>query len=460
MLQERRLLGTEPLAWELYQAVRGLPLVCPHGHVNPALLADPEARFPDPVDLFIRPDHYILRMLYSQGLSLDFFLDHDIEPERVWTRFAKHYHLFWGTPSGIWLDHQLSEIFGVNEPLGPQSAASIYQHLHQRLQQPEFRPRALYRSFGVEVLCTTDAAVDSLEHHRKLRAEGWEGRMLPTFRPDKLLFSGWPGWLDRLRRLEELTGLDIEGIASFKEALWERRRVFKELGCVATDHGAETPYTEKISQVEMQRLFEKALSQKISFPEATRLQGGLLLEMAAMSCQDGMVMQLHTGSLRNHNGPLFQSYGPDRGADIPLATEFTRNLRPLLENFGNRSEFRLIVFTLDESAYARELAPLAGHYPAMLLGPPWWFHDSPRGMLRYFDQVTETAGVFNTAGFNDDTRAFCSIPARHDLWRRLSCRWLAAQVVEGVLGEEPAARLARELAVGRARQAYRLEPAC
>lgn len=457
MLDPRRFLGKEPLATRLYQEVRGLPLVCPHGHVEPSLLADPEARFPDPVELFLRPDHYLLRMLYSQGLELEPYLDPESDPEKLWADFARHYHLFWGTPSGVWLDHQLHDTFGIDVPLQESTASQIYHELARQLAGSDFRPRALYERFGIEVLCTTDAATDSLDGHRRLREEGWRGRMLPTFRPDRLLWAGGPDWLQEVSRLGEMSGLEVTGFKPFLEALWTRRATFKELGCVATDHGAETPFTEKLSKVEAERLFEKALGGEIDHAEATRLQAGLLLEMAAMSVEDGLVMQLHPGSLRNHNTRLFERHGPDRGADIPVATEFTRNLRPLLEEFGHRPELRLIVFTLDESTYARELAPLAGHYPALLLGPPWWFHDSPRGMLRYFDQVMETAGVFNTAGFNDDTRAFCSIPARHDLWRRVSCRWLAEQVADGVLTEERASRLARELSYDRARQAYRLE---
>jgi glucuronate isomerase len=180
----------------------------------------------------------------------------------------------------------------------------------------------------------------------------------------------------------------------------------------------------------------------------------MLVEFARMSAEDGLVMQLHAGSLRNHNEAVYRRFGPDKGADIPVATDWTRGLRTLLNERGNDPRFRLIAFALDESAYSRELAPLAGHYPSLLLGAPWWFFDSPLGMRRYLDAVIETAGIYNFAGFNDDTRAFASIPARHDVWRRVSCDWLAGLVAAGVVDEEGAAEMAHELAYGLAKKAY------
>ena len=457
-MNPKRFLGANTeLALKLFSQIEGQPLVCPHGHVDPELLANPEARFPDPVELFLRPDHYLLRMLYSQGIPMETFRDPEADPRELWGIFADNYRLFWGTPSGLWFDHQLRYVFGVEETLTPESANRIYELLSERLSQPEFTPRALYKKFGIEVLCTTDAATDELRAHRAVREEGWSGRMLPTFRPDQLLWAKHPQWGQQLERLAELESIEIGGLTEFLEALRGRRQFFRELGCTATDHGCESPYTEKISQEKAGDLFQKALLGTIDKFEATRLQGHLLMEMAAMSCEDGLVMQLHPGSFRNHNQGLFDKFGPDQGADIPLQTEFTRSLEPLLNRYGSHPNFRLILFTLDEATYSRELAPLAGHYPCLLLGPPWWFHDSPNGMLRYFEQVMETAGVFNTAGFNDDTRAFCSIPARHDLWRRLCCRWLADMVHDGRLSEEQAVELATELAVGRARSAYRLD---
>lgn len=456
-MEPHRFLGPhKELAHSLYERIASLPLVCPHGHVDPALLADPDAEFPDPVDLFIRPDHHILRMLYSQGLELAYFLDPDVPARDVWRTFCGHFHLFWGTPSGLWLRHQLSEIFSIKEPIDRFNADLIYDQLAAHLIHPAFRPRALFERYQIEVLCTTDAATDNLEHHAAIASSGWKGRVLPTFRPDKLLAFSDPQWPEELARLQNLVSVNVTTWKGFLGGLAERRQFFKSLGCVATDHGCEFPYTEVLYRQQAEEFFDRALRGRLPIEEARRLQGHLLIKMAEMSCEDGLVMQLHSGSHLNHNEQLLTEFGPDKGADIPVAVNFTEDLKPLLNRFGSHPHFRLLVFTLDESTYSRELAPLAGHYPAMRLGPPWWFHDSLNGMLRYFDNVMETAGVYNTAGFNDDTRAFCSISARHDLWRRASCRWLAGLLADGILTEVQAHTLATELAVGRARDGYRL----
>lgn len=460
MLHPLRLLGSHPaqqeLAQRLLETTTELPLLCPHGHVDPSLLADPKAKFPDPVELFLRPDHYLLRMLYSQGIEMERLLDKEADPKSVWSLFAQNYHLFAGTPSGVWLDYQLAETFGLTEPLTAENADSAFDELQQKLDSPEYTPRALYQRFGIELLCTTDAATDDLRHHRALRSDPWPGQVLPTFRPDRLLWTAHPNWLEELQKLESLLGRSIHHYGSFLEGLQSRRQEFKRLGATATDHGCETAYTELLSGKEAEQFFQLALVGRIKPAQARRLQGHLLIEMARMSREDGLVMQIHAGSLRNHNQQLFAKLGPDKGADIPTAAEFTQNLRPLLNEVGNDPELRILVFTLDESCYARELAPLAGHYPALRLGPPWWFHDSVNGMLRYLDQVVETAGIYNLAGFNDDTRAFCSIPARHDVWRRTCSRWLSGQVLNHVFSEEAAVRLLQELVVGRVREAYKL----
>lgn len=441
---------------ELYQEIKDLPLICPHGHVDPRLLADENYTFPDPVALFIRPDHYLLRMLYSQGVDLKFFLDVEQDPREVWCKFAEHYHLFWGTPSGVWLDYQLSDTFGIPAKLTPKTAENIYDILVSKLKEPDYTPRALFERFRIEVLCTTDGATDSLDHHRKIKNDEWPGRVLPTFRPDALVSFGDPKWPQELAKLQNLVSTNVSTWKGFLDGIRERRKVFKDLGCLATDHGCEIPFTEHLSSAQAEGLFDEALRAKLPAYDHRRLQGHMLIEMAAMSCEDGMVMQLHSGSHRNHNNLIFERYGPDMGCDIPRNVDFTQGLKPLLNAFGNDPKFRLIVFTLDESTYSRELAPMAGHYPALRLGPPWWFHDSLNGMKRYFDQVMETAGVYNTVGFNDDTRAFCSIPARHDLWRRASCRWLSELVGDGVVTAGQASVLAKELAVGRARDGYGL----
>lgn len=466
-LSEDRFFDPDPaqrrVARELYAPVAGLPIVSPHGHVDPRLLADPDATFGTPADLFIIPDHYIFRMLYSQGVPLE---DLGVpradggpvvrDPRKIWQRFADNYHLFRGTPSGAWLDQELVEVFGITEKLSGANAQAVYDALEARLATPEYRPRALFERFNIEVLATTDAASDTLEHHKRIRASGWGGRVVPTLRPDAVVNLLTPGWRKQLQALAEASGIDILTYDDFVRALESRRAFFKQMGATATDHAAETAYTDRLGEGEARAVFSRALKGEADAEDARRFTGHMLIEMARMSVEDGLVMQLHVGSIRGHNGLVRQRFGADKGADIPTTSEFTHNLRPLLEAFGNDARLTLVLFTLDETTYARELAPLAGHYPALRLGPPWWFHDSPNGMRRYFDQVMETAGVYNTAGFNDDTRAFCSIPARHDVWRRVACDWLAGLVVRGQLDEADAADLARELAYGLAKKIYRL----
>ncbi len=182
----------------------------------------------------------------------------------------------------------------------------------------------------------------------------------------------------------------------------------------------------------------------------------MLTEMARMSLDDGLVMQIHSGVRRGHNSWMQRVFGPNQGVDIPTRGEFVDALKPLLDRFGNEPGLTIILFTLDETTYARELAPLAGHYPALRLGPPWWFHDSPEGMWRYRQRVIETAGFANTVGFNDDTRAFPSIPARHDVARRVDCAFLARLVAEHRIDEDEAREVAVDLAYRLAKQAYKL----
>ena len=467
-LSEDRFFDPDPtqrrIARELFAGVTGLPIISPHGHVDPRLLADENASFGTPADLFIIPDHYVFRMLYSQGVPMEALgvpradggaveTDH----RKIWQRFAEHYYLFRGTPSGAWLDHALTEVFGIRQKLTGANAQAVYDELVARLAQPEYRPRALFKRFNIEVLATTDAASDPLAQHRALAASGWEGRVVPTFRPDAVVNLAAPGWSQNLAALGQAGGSDITSYAAFIHALEDRRTFFKRMGATATDHAAETAYTGRLDAFEAEAIFQAALKRAATAEDARRFNGHMLVEMARMSTEDGLVMQLHVGAIRGHNALVRTRFGNDKGSDIPTTSEFTHNLRPLLDAHGNDSRLTLILFTLDETSYARELAPLAGHYPALRLGPPWWFHDSPNGMRRYFDQVIETAGLYNTAGFNDDTRAFCSIPARHDVWRRVSCDWLAGLVVHGQIDEEDAAEMAPDMAYGLAKRAYRLE---
>jgi len=449
------------VARELYGSVENLPLVCPHGHVNPALLADREATLGTPAQLFIIPDHYVFRMLYSQGVSLEDVgvptLDGtpvETDHRKIWQRFAENFHLFRGTPTGLWLSDELVNVFGVEEKLDGENAQRIYDHLEEQLAKPDFRPRALFERFNIEVLCTTDAATDTLEHHRTLREEGWKGKVRPTFRPDAVVNLEADGWSEEVRRLSEVSSTDIVDYESFVQAIEQRRVFFREMGAVATDHSATSPYTERLLPAGARAIFDRALRGEADGDDAARFTAHMLMELGRMSTEDGLVMQLHVGSLRNHNEAVYRRFGPDTGTDIPVATDWTRGLHALLNEYGTDPRFRLVVFTLDESTYSRELAPLAGHYPALLLGAPWWFFDSPLGMRRYLDGVMETAGLYNTAGFNDDTRAFASIPARHDVWRRVSCDRLAGMVVEGIIDQEDAEEMAWEFACGLANKAY------
>jgi glucuronate isomerase len=450
------------LARELYASVKNLPLVCPHGHVPPALLADPQARLGSPADLFIIPDHYVFRMLYSQGVPMEELgvptqdgTAVEADHRRIWQRFAEQFHLFRGTPTGLWLQDELISVFGVEEKLDALSAQRIYDHLEAQLARPEFAPRALFKQFNIEVLCTTDAAADTLELHRTLHTDGYTN-VRPTFRPDAVVNLDAPNWRANVEALQAVAGMEIGDYAGFVRALEARRAFFKQMGASATDHSALTPATERLSDAEADALLKRALQGHAEDGDSARFTAHMLNEMARMSVEDGLVMQLHIGSLRNHNHGAFARFGLDKGADIPLATEWTRNLRPLLNAYCNDPRFRLILFTLDESTYSRELAPLAGHYPAVLLGPPWWFYDSVNGMQRYLDLVIETAGLYNTAGFNDDTRAFASIPARHDVWRRVTCNWLAGMALRHLIDEQEAAEMAHACAYGLAKRAYRL----
>jgi len=446
--------STRNIASELYQTVAALPIVSPHGHVDPRLFSDPSATFGTPAELFIIPDHYVTRMLYSQGIPLERLLKSD--HREIWRLFCANFHLFRGTPSGIWLSDELSSVFGVDEKPSASNADRLFDSLSEKLSSPEFSPRELFERFNIEVLCTTDAATDTLDHHQTIKDSGWSGTIRPTFRPDGVVNLDTPNWKANIDKLGEVSGVEVKDYKSFVQALEQRRAFFISMGATATDHAALAPATGELPETEVDDIFQHALKGESTKEDASRFTAHMLMEMARMSIEDGLVMQLHPGSLRNHNDIVFQKFGLDKGADIPLQTEYTCNLLPLLNRYGNDVRLTLILFTLDETTYSRELATLAGHYPALKLGPPWWFHDSLNGMARYFAQVMETAGIYNTAGFNDDTRAFCSIPARHDVWRRASANWLAGLVVCHIVDMDDAYVMIQELAVGLARRAYKL----
>ena len=462
ILNEDRLFPAEPttrsIARRLYLSIRGLPILSPHGHTNPRWFAENEP-FPDPTQLFVVPDHYVLRMLYSQGIPLEQLAIESTSLEdskRVWRIFAQHYYLFRGTPTRLWLDFAFQQLFGLDARLTPANADEYYDSISEKLKTPAFRPRSLFERFQLELLATTDSPLDSLAHHEAIRASGFGGRIIPTFRPDPVVDPDFPGFKENLARLAQITGVDTSNWDGYVSALRQRRLQFKALGCTATDHGHPTAATADLASDSAARLFHKVASGSGDADEHELFRAQMLTEMAAMSLDDGLVMQIHPGSLRNHNTRLFQRFGPDVGADIPTPTDYVQALRPLLDRFGNEPRLTIILFTLDESTYSRELAPLAGHYPCLRLGPAWWFHDSPEGMTRFREYTTETAGFYNTVGFNDDARAFLSLPARHDVARRIDCSFLARLVAEHRIDEDEAYEIAAELAYGLARKAYRL----
>jgi len=466
MLDANRLFPADPamraIAMKLYETVCGLPIVSPHGHTDPRWFAENKP-FSNPAALFLQPDHYIFRMLYSQGVSLESLGipqangREEADPREVWRIFAKHYYLFRGTPTRLWLDYSFSTLFGLTERLRLENADAYYDAIARKLAMPEFLPRALYERFNIELLATTDAATDTLEHHQAIKASGWKGRVIPTFRPDAVVDPEFPGFQENLKQLGEMTSEDTSGWKGYLNALRVRRDFFKQNGATATDHGHATARTGDLSSAECQRLYSRVASGKPEAGDAELFRAQMLTEMAGMSVEDGLVMQLHPGSVRNYNPQLLEKFGRDKGADIPAATEYVHALRPLLGRYGNEPNLTLILFTLDETVYSRELAPLAGHYPSVRLGPAWWFHDSPEGMMRFREMTTETAGFYNTVGFNDDTRAFLSIPARHDVARRVDCAFLARLVAEHRLDEDEALQVAQDLTVNLVRKAYRLD---
>ena len=461
-----RLFPIEPqarkLARALYERVAQLPIISPHGHCDPRWFAE-NAPFPDPAQLFVVPDHYVFRMLVSQGVPMDDLglprADGSVseaDPRIIWRRFAENYHLFRGTPSAMWLDHSFEHVFGMEDRLTAQTADACYDHIATKLAEPAFRPRALFDSFGIEVLATTESALDDLRWHKAIAGSGWGGRVVTTYRPDAVVDPEFEGFAANVTRLGAITGEDTGTWGGYLAAHRARRACFKAAGATASDHGHPTARTEDLPQAEAAALFAKALAGRCSVDEADAFRGQMLTEMARMSLEDGLVLQIHPGSLRNHSRDVFAHYGRDKGFDIPTPTNYVRALKPMLDAVGMEPGLTVIVFTLDETAYGRELAPLAGAYPALRLGPPWWFFDSYEGIRRFREATTETCGFYNTVGFNDDTRAFCSIPARHDVARRSDCAYLANLVATGRLHISEAHEVAHDLSYRLAKQAYRL----
>ncbi|MEM7718131.1 MAG: glucuronate isomerase [Pseudomonadota bacterium] len=461
-----RLFPTEPRARDLsralYQSVVDLPIVSPHGHCDPRWFAEDTA-FANPAELFVIPDHYVFRMLVSQGIPLSALgvprVDGgpvETDPRRIWTLFAENYFLFRGTPSAMWLEHSFEHVFGLTEPLTATTADAYYDHIDTCLKRPEFRPQALFKQFNIEVLATTEGPLDDLRWHRTLRDSAWDGRVITTYRPDAVVDPEFEGFVDNLLIFADLTGEDTTTWDGYLQAHRTRRAFFKTFGATATDHGHPSARTENLGRSDAERLFQKVVSDSFTAADAEMFRGQMLTEMARMSLDDGLTLQIHPGSRRNHNGPVFASNGRDKGFDIPGRTDYVGALKPLLDAVGMEPRLTVIVFTLDETTYGRELAPLAGAYPVLKLGPPWWFFDSFEGIKRFREMTTETCGFYNTAGFNDDTRAFCSIPARHDVSRRSDCAYLAGLATTGRLRETDAFEVAQDLTYWLAKKAYNL----
>jgi len=453
---------TRSIARALYAPVKDLPIVSPHGHTDPAWFAY-DQNFANPAELLIVPDHYVFRMLYSQGVRLEDLgvptadgSPTEQDPRKIWTIFADHYHLFRGTPSRAWLDWVFAEVFGLDVRLEPASANLYYDTIDAALKTPAFRPRALFERFNIEVIATTESPLDSLEHHKVIRESGWKGRVVTAYRPDPVIDPEAVGFAGNLARFGEIAGEDVSTWGGYLRAHENRRAFFRAAGATSTDHGHPTAFTADLPRAECEALYARVRTGNANFADAELFRGQMLTEMARMSIDDGMVMQLHPGAFRSHNPGVLARFGRDKGADVPMATEYVRNLKPLLDRFGNDPRLTLILFTLDEDTYSRELAPLAGHYPVLRLGPSWWFHDSPEGMRRFRERTTETAGFYNMVGFNDDTRAFLSIPARHDVARRMDCAFLARLVAEHRLEEDEAHEVARALTYDLVKAAYQL----
>jgi len=454
--------ATRGIARRLHDAVRDLPLISPHGHTDPAWFALNEP-FANPAELLIVPDHYVFRMLYSQGIPLESLgiqrrdgAPVERDPRKIWRTFAEHYYLFRGTPSRLWLDWVFVEVFGIDRHLSADTADHVYDAIDEALKRPDFRPRALFERFNIEAIATTEGPLDPLDHHRAIRESGWNGRVVTAYRPDTVIDPENPAFAANLRRFGEISGEDVGSWQGYLRAHENRRAFFREAGATSTDHGHPTAFTADLPRAEAEALYARIVSGDSTPADAELFRGQMLTEMARMSIDDGMVMQIHPGVFRSHNEMILERFGRDMGADIPVAGEFVRALKPLLDRFGNDSRLSLILFTIDETVYSRELAPLAGHYPCLKLGPPWWFHDSPEGMRRFREQATETAGFYNTVGFNDDTRAFLSIPARHDVARRMDCAFLARLVAEHRLDEDEAHDVARALSYDLVKAAYKL----
>ncbi len=452
---------TKEVARDLYDGIKDLPIISPHGHCDPSWFALNNS-FSDPASLFVIPDHYIFRMFCSQGIGLEQLglscadsskIEED--PRKIWRLFAENFFLLRATPSAMWLEYAFQEVFGIDDPLSKDNADEIYNHIDACLKRDEFRPRALFDQFNIETLATTEMALDDLRHHKTIEQSDWCGKVITTYRPDNVVDPDFDNFADNVMNFGELTGEDTANWIGYLNAHRIRRMYFKQVGgATASDHGHPSARTENLSTQVASQLFQKALKGTCTPKEADAFRGQMLTEMARMSIDDGLTLQIHAGSHRNHSKAILNKFGRDKGFDVPGKIEFVESLKPLLDAFGLEKDLRIILFMLDETTQSKELAPLAGVYPALRIGPPWWFYDSYEGMMRFRENITETAGFYNTVGFNDDTRAFCSIPARHDVARRVDAGYLAKLVAMGRLRLSEAHEVARDLSYELVKAAY------
>ncbi|WP_258372016.1 glucuronate isomerase [Curtobacterium sp. MCBD17_019] len=456
---------TRSVARRLYDEVAEAPILSPHGHVPAEVLADDEP-FPDPAALLVTPDHYVLRLLHANGVPLDALGRAPVHgtgvvpPGRaVWRTLAEHWDDFLATPVRAWFETELHDVFGLTEEPSGANADAQYDRLATALRDPGMRPRALFDRFRIAVLATTDDPTSDLAAHARLAADpAFSGRVIPTFRADAVFDPSRPDWRDVVARIGEAAGIDTGTHAGLLEALRARRRYFVEHGATATDTGVLDAGSTPLSPVDRERIHAAALRGPTALTpdEATAYRHDMLYRWAEMSCDDGLVMQLHAGVHRDHHRPSFERYGSDAGHDLPAVGGFTAPLRPLLETFGTVPGFHLVLFTVDETVFSREVGPLAGFYPAVYAGAPWWFLDTPGAMRRFREAVTDSASFAKTSGFIDDTRAFCSIPARHDTARRVDAAYLADLVVTHRISEEAAVRTAHRLVSDIPREVFKL----
>ncbi|MEV7661552.1 glucuronate isomerase [Paenarthrobacter sp. NPDC089316] len=447
--------GTRSIARSLLERVQDLPIISPHGHVDAAVI-EQNTPFPDPAALLVTPDHYVTRLIHASGVPLD-----QLQPQAgarsIWQSFCEAWPLFDGTASGYWLRTQFESVFGWQGELSAETADASFDAISAKLAEPGFRPRELFKDFNIEVLATTDDPLDSLDSHRALAADpSFHGRVLPTFRPDAYINIANPAWPANVERLIAEASDGGTGYRGYLTALENRRRYFVDHGAVSADHGVRTPATLKLDAAEAEALFNKARSGEANAQDRDIFEAHMMYQMARMSVEDGLVMTIHPGSFRNHHQPTFEAFGADTGHDIPVATNYTEAVRPLLQDFGTAKDFHLVLFTLDETVFSRELAPLAGFYPSVYIGAPWWFLDAPDAMLRFRSAVTETAGFSRSSGFIDDTRAFCSIPARHDASRRIEASFLARLVAEHRISEDRAHELIVDVVDSSPRRVFKL----